>query len=93
MPTPPDPELEREILTRPFTAFCVTSPSAATWLFAGLPLEAVQRLRATPAVVLGPYTRRYLESHGVARILVTDEARFDAAARMLETLAGTAPAQ
>lgn len=88
VPSPPDPDLAREIVDRPFKAFCVTSPSAATWLFAGLPLEAAKRLRETPAVVLGPYTRRYLESHGIARIAVTDEARFDAAARLLETLAG-----
>ncbi|HEY1252206.1 MAG TPA: uroporphyrinogen-III synthase [Thermoanaerobaculia bacterium] len=93
VPTPTDPTLAREIVARPFTAFCVTSPSAATWLFTGLPADAVQRLRRTPAVVLGPYTRRYLESHGVEHIAVTDEARFDAAAKMLEALAGGAPAQ
>src|SRR5262249_43813845 len=29
VPTPPDPTLAREIVERPFTAFCVTSPSAA----------------------------------------------------------------
>ena len=93
VPTPPDPELAREIVDRPFGAFCVTSPSAATWLFHGLPAEAAQRLRDTPAVVLGPYTRRYLESHGVVHIAVTEEAQFDAAAKMLEALAGAAPAQ
>jgi uroporphyrinogen III methyltransferase / synthase len=92
VPTPPDPALAAEILARPFSAFCVTSPSAATWLFSGLPVEAAARLRETPAVVLGPYTRRYLESHGVAHIAVTDEARFDAAAKMLDTLAGGAAA-
>jgi len=93
VPTPPDPELAREIVDNPFRAFCVTSPSAATWLFHKLPPEAANRLRETPAVVLGPYTRRYLESHGVEHIAVTDEARFDAAAKMLEALAGGAPAQ
>lgn len=87
VPTPPDPELAREIVENPFRAFCVTSPSAATWLFHQLPAEAALRLRETPAVVLGPYTRRYLESHGVEQIAVTDEARFDAAAKMLEALA------
>ena len=93
VPTPPDDQLAREIVEKPFSAFCVTSPSAATWLFHNLPAEAAQRLRETPAVVLGPYTRRYLESHGVAHIAGTDEARFDAAAKMLEALAGGAPAQ
>jgi uroporphyrinogen-III synthase len=91
VPTPPDPELAREIVERPFRAFCVTSPSAATWLFTKLPAEAARRLRETPAVVLGPYTRRYLESHGVAHIAVTDEARFDAATKMLEGACGAPP--
>lgn len=93
VPTPPDRELAREIVDRPFDAFCVTSPSAATWLFAALPPEAAQRLRQTPAVVLGPYTRRYLESHGISRIAVTEDPRFEAAARTLESLAGTPPPQ
>lgn len=91
VPVPPDSDLARQIVERPFVAFCVTSPSAATWLFADLPQESAQRLRQTPAVVLGRYTRRYLESHGIARIAVTEEARFDAAARMLERLAGASP--
>jgi uroporphyrinogen III methyltransferase/synthase len=91
IPRPRDPELEREIVERPFAAFCTTSPSAARWLFAGLIENAAQRLRATPAVVLGRFTRRFLESHGVARIEVTEEARFAEAVALLETLAG-APA-
>lgn len=93
VPTPRDPELARQIVESPFRAFCVTSPSAAAWLFAGLPGEAAERLRLTPAVVLGPYTRRYLESHGVESIAVTEDARFEAAGRMLESLAGAGPAQ
>ena len=93
VPAPPDTDLARQIVDQPFTAFCVTSPSAATWLFAGLPAAAAERLRRTPAVVLGPYTRRYLETHGIAQIAVAEEARFDAAARMLERLAGATPAQ
>jgi uroporphyrinogen-III synthase len=84
---PPDADLDRQIVDRPFTAFCVTSPSAAAWLFASLSSAAAQRLRETPAVVLGRYTRRYLESRGIARISVTETPRFDAAARVLETLA------
>lgn len=84
---PRDPGLEREIVERPFAAFCTTSPSAARWLFAGLGEAAAARLRGTPAVVLGPFTRRFLESHGVARIEVTEEARFAEAVALLEALA------
>ena len=87
VPAPPDGDLARQIVDRPFRAFCVTSPSAATWLFGGLTEAAALRLRETPAVVLGRYTRRYLESRGIARISVTDVPRFDSAARLLETLA------
>ncbi|MEP6994091.1 MAG: uroporphyrinogen-III synthase [Acidobacteriota bacterium] len=93
VPAPHDADLAHQIVDQPFIAFCVTSPSAATWLFAGLSHEAAQRLRDTPAVVLGRYTRRYLESHGVAQISVTEEPRFAAAARMLETLARVPPTQ
>lgn len=87
VPNPRDPGLEKEIVARPFAAFCTTSPSAATWLFEGLGEEAIRRLRGTPAVVLGRFTRRFLESHGVSRIEVTEEARFAEAVRLLETLA------
>ena len=87
VPNPPDPVLEREIVERPFAAFCTTSPSAARWLFAGLGEAAAARLRETPAVVLGRFTRRFLESHGVARIRVTEEARFSEAVWLLEELA------
>ncbi len=87
VPNPRDPALAREIVGNPFAAFCTTSPSAATWLFEGLSEEATRRLRETPAVVLGRFTRRFLESHGVARIEVTEEARFAEAVRLLETLA------
>lgn len=93
VPFPPDADLGRQIVDRPFRAFCVTSPSAAAWLFAGLSEAAAQRLRETPAVVLGRYTRRFLESRGIARISVTEAPRFDSAARMLETLARVPPAQ
>ena len=91
VPCPHDEELAGEILERPFAAFCTTSPAAASWLFGGLSMGAADRLRRTPAVVLGRFTRRFLESHGVERIEVTDEQRFAAAVRLLETLA-TAPA-
>ncbi len=87
VPRPRDPGLEREILERPFAAFCTTSPSAASWLFGGLGEAATRRLQATPAVVLGRFTRRFLESHGVARIEVTEEARFSEAVALLEALA------
>lgn len=91
VPNPREPAFEAEILERPFAAFCTTSPSAARWLFQGLGDAAANRLRATPAVVLGRYTRRFLEAHGVARIEVTEEARFAEAVALLEVLA-TAPA-
>ncbi len=91
VPNPADPGLERDILERPFAAFCATSPSAARWLFSGVGPLASERLRKTPAVALGPFTRRYLESRGVERIEVAEEARFAAATRLLEALA-TAPA-
>ena len=90
VPKPRDPGLRREIVERPFAAFCTTSPSAARWLFDGLGESAASRLRATPAVVLGRFTRRFLESHGVSRIEVTEEARFTEAVALLEALA-TAP--
>ena len=87
LPSTFDPTLERGILERPFAAFCATSPSAGSWLFAGLGEAAAERLRRTPAVVLGRFTRRLLESHGVRRIEVTGEARFAEAVAILEHLA------
>lgn len=87
VPKPPDTGLSREILERPFVAFCATAPSAAEWLFEGLGPAAEQRLRATPAVVLGMTTLRWLDARGVARIEVAPEASFPAAARRLEALA------
>jgi uroporphyrinogen-III synthase len=88
---PREEGLSSEILNRPFAAFCATSPSAARWLFDGLTPEATDRLRTTPAVVLGRFTRRFLESHGVRHLEVTGEQRFAAAVTLLEQLA-TAPA-
>ena len=90
VPVPHDDLLELEIVNRPFAAFCTTSPSAATWLFTGLSETAANRLRSTPAVVLGRFTRRFLESHGVSRIEVTEEARFTEAVKLLENLAAEA---
>jgi len=87
VPVPADRALSDEIEREPFAAFCTTSPSAARWLFASVSEAAAARLRATPAVVLGRFTRRYLESHGVERIVVSDSPRFDVAARVLERLA------
>ncbi len=84
-------DLDGEILSRPFAAFCATSPSAVRWLFDGLSEGAAKALRGTSAVALGAATRRALESAGVDRILVTPEARFEAARHWLEVLA-TAPA-
>lgn len=90
VPRPRDIGLEREILESPFAAFCTTSPSAARWLFEGLGEAPTRRLQETPAVVLGRFTRRFLESHGVSRIAVTAEARFAEAVALLETLATAA---
>jgi uroporphyrinogen-III synthase len=90
IPTPAEPDLDREILKRPFAAFCATSPAAASWLFLGRTEPAAQRLRETPGVVLGPSTRRFLEAQQVARICTTHEPRFPAAAALLGLLA-TAP--
>ncbi|HKA36712.1 MAG TPA: uroporphyrinogen-III synthase [Thermoanaerobaculia bacterium] len=87
VPVPKDDLLEMEIVNRPFAAFCTTSPSAAAWLFSGLSETASNRLRSTPAVVLGRFTRRFLESHGVSRIEMTEEARFSEAVKLLEHLA------
>lgn len=93
VPVPADRELSGEIERAPLAAFCATSPSAARWLFRSVSDAAAARLRETPAVVLGRFTRRYLESHGVRRIEVADEPRFDAAARLLERLATGATEQ
>jgi uroporphyrinogen-III synthase len=82
-----DGELETEIVERPFTAFCATSPSAAAWLFEDLPEAATLRLRGTPAVVLGPSTCRDLEARGVDRIAMTARPRFSAALLLLKELA------
>jgi uroporphyrinogen III methyltransferase/synthase len=84
---PREAGFESEILERPFAAFCTTSPSAARWLFHDLGDAAATRLRGTPAVVLGRFTRRFLESYGVVRIEVTEQARFAQAVRLLELLA------
>lgn len=84
-----EPALEVEIRDRPFAALCATSPSAAAWLLDGLADDAAERLRHTPAVALGPFTRRYLEARGFERIAVTDEPRFAAALRLLEALASS----
>lgn len=88
---PADPSLEREILERPFAAFCTTAPSAAQWLFDGVGPAGQERLRATPAVVLGAATLRWLAARGVARIEVAPEARFLAAVHLLEALATGPP--
>jgi uroporphyrinogen-III synthase len=91
-PRPRDAVLDRGILERPFAAFCVTSPSAGLWLFEGLAADAAARLRATPAVVLGRFTRRTLEGRGVERIVITPEPLFSSALRTLERLAAAAGA-
>lgn len=93
VPRPPDPDLDGEVRRRVFAAFCATSPSAAAWLFSGVGREGAGILRATPAVVLGPLTRRFLEARGVQRIETAPRSTFAAAARLLEILAGEEPAE
>ena len=87
IPAPADPVLDREILKRPFAAFCATSPAAAFWLFSDRTEPAAQRLREMPAVVLGPSTRRFLEARQVGRICTTSEPRFPVAVALLGLLA------
>jgi uroporphyrinogen-III synthase len=87
---PPPAELSDELRGRPFSAACATSPAAARWLFAALEPEDAERLRGTPWAVLGPETRRCLESLGVRRIALAG-ARFPAALALLEKLASAAP--
>ncbi len=87
IPRPADPGMSREILELPFAAFCATSPAAARWLLDGLSAAATGKLRKTPAVVLGRFTARFLDSHGVERIEVSPEATFSAAAEVLAAMA------
>jgi uroporphyrinogen III methyltransferase/synthase len=87
LPRPHDPSLDSEIVDRPFASFCVTSPAAARWLFAGIGDSALRRLQETPAVTLGRFTARFLASHGIARVEIAPEATFDAAARLLAAIA------
>jgi uroporphyrinogen-III synthase len=84
---PRDEDFDREILERPFGAFCATSPGAARWLFRGIDSGPLDRLRATPAVALGRFTARFLASHGVARVEIAPQASFAAAAQLLVMLA------
>jgi uroporphyrinogen-III synthase len=88
-----DPGLSEELLERPVAAFCATAPSAASWLFAGLSQGAARLLRTTPAVALGPATRRRLESLGVSAVRVAEPATFESAARLLGTLAAATAGQ
>jgi uroporphyrinogen III methyltransferase / synthase len=91
IPAPMDADLGPAIVARPPAAYCATAPSAASWLFAGLPESAAAILREAPAVALGTATLRRLESFGVVRVRVADPPEYGAAARLLGTLA-TAPA-
>lgn len=86
VPRPGDPVISREILEAPFAAFCATSPAAARWLLEGLSAAALGKLRKTPAVVLGRFTARFLDSHGVEHIEISPEATFSAAAEVLAAL-------
>ena len=87
VPLPPDGALDIRVARGEFAAFGATSPSAAAWLFGASSAVSRTRLRETPAVVLGRFTRRYLESHDVARIHVAREASFGALLERLGELA------
>lgn len=86
----PNPGLSAEILERRPAAFCATSPAAADWIFAGLTGEAAERLRAIPAVALGPSTLEKLAALGVQRVEVAGEAHFASAGKLLARLASEA---
>ncbi|MEO8431621.1 MAG: uroporphyrinogen-III synthase [Acidobacteriota bacterium] len=92
-PVPRDPGLDAEIAGGSFSGFCATSPAAARWLFETSTEKALGRLRETPAVVLGRFTGRYLESHGIARVSESAEPSFSSAFDALRglALAATAP--
>ena len=92
VPRPKDPEVDREVGAGAFAAFFTSSPSAALWLFNGLSPESMDRIRRIPAAVLGRFTQRYLESHGIERVEVAREATFAAAAEVLLRLAAGAEA-
>lgn len=87
VPRPRDADLAVEIVREPFAAFCVTATSAARWLFEDVGKNARERLRATPAVALGPSTRRFLLGQSVSRVEVPHPVNFTEAARLLESLA------
>ncbi len=91
VPRPFDRDVGREIVERPFAAFCATSPGAARWLLQGLSPAAAGTLRKTPAVVLGRFTARFLDAHGVERIEISPEATFSAASELLAALARGEP--
>lgn len=91
-PVPADPALDAEVAAGRFSAFCTTSPAAARWLFETSGEEALRRLRATPAVVLGRFTGRYLGSHGIARVEAAPEPSFASALDALRGLALAAAA-
>ncbi len=86
-PVAQDVDLDADIAAGGFSAFCTTSPAAARWLFETSSEAATRRLRATPAVVLGRSTRRYLDSHGIARVAAAREPNFASALGELGGLA------
>lgn len=93
VPARADAALSREIVERRFAAFAATSPAAFAWLWEGLGEEGRSRLRATPAVALGPSTRAALSERGISRIETAAEATFPQALKMLAALAAGVGAQ
>jgi uroporphyrinogen-III synthase len=87
VPVPADPALDAEIAGGAFFAMATTSPAAAGWLFTNSSAAAMDRLREIPAVVLGRYTGRYLNSHGIERVETAAEPTFHAILACLTALA------
>ncbi|MEP6769229.1 MAG: uroporphyrinogen-III synthase [Acidobacteriota bacterium] len=87
VPVPPDPALGAEIARGAFFALAITSPAAASWLFTTASPAAMDRLRRIPAVVLGRYTGRYLNSHGIERVETAGQPTFHAILARLTELA------
>jgi uroporphyrinogen-III synthase len=88
---PTDAEIEAELAGDRYRAFLPTSPAAARWLFESAGERGRPRLRAIPAVSLGPSTRAALEAARIERIAEAPRPRFDDALALLEELATSAP--
>ncbi|MCA1609847.1 MAG: uroporphyrinogen-III synthase [Thermoanaerobaculia bacterium] len=91
VPAAADPALDTEIAGGAFFALATTSPAAASWLFTNASPAAMDRLREMPAVVLGRYTGRYLNSRGIERVETAEQPTFHAILARLAELAAARP--